>query len=143
MLIPFSLVDVFAERPLTGNPLAVVPQAEILDESEMTQIAAEFNQAETTFVLPSRTDDADRRLRSFTAAGHEVFGAGHNSLGAWWWLAESGQLPLSDGPNKFIQEIGDDLLPLEINFAEGRLTSVVMTQSPPIFTSVLNDSRIS
>ncbi|WP_371720742.1 PhzF family phenazine biosynthesis protein [Acidobacterium sp. S8] len=64
MLIPFSLVDIFAERPLAGNPLAVVPQAEILDESEMRQIAAEFNQAETTFVVSSRTDDADWRLRS-------------------------------------------------------------------------------
>ena len=88
--IPFSFVDVFAEQPLTGNPLSIVPQAETLDDATMQRIAAELNQAETTFILPARQKSADWRLRSFTAAGHEIFGAGHNSLGAWWWLAESG-----------------------------------------------------
>ena len=85
MQIPFHLVDVFADQPLTGNPLAVVPQADELDDSTMQSIARELGQAETTFfVAPTRTS-ADWRLRSFTAGGVEVFGAGHNSLGAWWW----------------------------------------------------------
>jgi trans-2,3-dihydro-3-hydroxyanthranilate isomerase len=114
MHIPFSFVDVFAERPLTGNPLSVVPHAEVLDDATMQRIAGELNQAETTFILPARNKSADWRLRSFTAPGHEIFGAGHNSLGAWRWLAESGELKLSDGRNHFIQEIGDSLLPVEI-----------------------------
>ena len=69
MQIPFCLVDVFAERPLTGYPLAVVPQAGALDDLTMQQIAREFNQAETTFLLPATQAFADWRLRSFTAAG--------------------------------------------------------------------------
>ena len=56
----------------------------------MRRIAGEFNQAETTFILPS--DRADWRLRSFTANGSEVFGEGHNTLGAWLWLSEQEKL---------------------------------------------------
>jgi PhzF family phenazine biosynthesis protein len=139
MHIPFSFVDVFAERPLTGNPLAVVPHAEVLDDATMRRIAGELNQAETTFILPARNKSADWRLRSFTAPGHEIFGAGHNSLGAWWWLAESGALKLSDGRNHFTQEIGDSLLPVEIRCEGQQLVSVVLTQSPPEFGNICED----
>src|ERR1035438_73728 len=111
--IPFHLVDVFADQPLTGNPLAVVPQTGGLDDSTMQSIARELHQAETTFLLAPTRPSADWRLRSFTAGGVEVFGAGHNSLGAWWWLAESGLLPLAGGQTVFTQEIGDRLLPVE------------------------------
>ena len=78
---PFCIIDVFAREPLSGNPLAVVAQAEHLDEPSMRRIAREFNQSETTFLLPPRRAEADWRLRSFTASGSEVFGAGHNALG--------------------------------------------------------------
>ena len=97
MNIPFYFVDVFADGPLNGNPLAVVPDADELGESAMKKIAAELNQAETTFLLRPSGSGADWRLRSLTAPGHEVFGAGHNSLGAWWWLADSGKLNLHEG----------------------------------------------
>jgi trans-2,3-dihydro-3-hydroxyanthranilate isomerase len=139
MQIPFYLVDVFAVRPLTGNPLAVVPQAEALDEFTMQQIAREFNQAETTFLVRATKASADWRLRSFTAAGVEVFGAGHNSLGAWWWLAESGVLKLTDGQNRFTQEIGDRLLPVDIYYEGQRMAAVVLTQTPPLYGSICED----
>jgi trans-2,3-dihydro-3-hydroxyanthranilate isomerase len=141
MQIPFFFVDVFAEQPMTGNPLSVVPQAEALDDLAMKRIANEFNQAETTFILPASHAPADWRLRSFTAAGHEVFGAGHNSLGAWWWLAESGKLKLSDGRNHFTQEIGESLLPVEVYCERQQLVSVIMTQTPPVFGNVCDDIR--
>lgn len=139
MQIPFYFVDVFAERPLTGNPLAVVPHAEVLDDAMMQRIAGELNQAETTFILPARDRSAHWRLRSFTAPGHEVFGAGHNSLGAWWWLAESRELKLSDGSNHFIQEIGDSLLPVEVRCEGQQPVSVVLTQAQPEFGNVCED----
>lgn len=141
MHIPFYFVDVFAEQPLTGNPLAVVPHAEGLEKATMQSIAAEVNQAETTFILPATSKSADWRLRSFTAPGHEVFGAGHNSLGAWWWLAESGELNLRDGRNHFTQEIGDSLLPVEIRCSGQQLVSVVLTQSQPEFGNICEDPR--
>ena len=139
MTIPFYFVDVFAEEPLTGNPLAVVPDAEALDELTMKKIAAELNQAETTFLLPPSKTGADWRLRSLTAPGHEIYGAGHNSLGAWWWLAESGKLTLKEGENHFTQEIGESLLPVSIRFHEGAVASVVLTQSPPDFGNAATD----
>lgn len=139
MQIPFYLVDVFADRPLTGNPLALVPQAAVLDDAAMPQIARELGQAETTFLTPSTNQSADWRLRSFTAGGVEVFGAGHNSLGAWWWLAESGALKLSDGANRFTQEIGERFLPVEIQCEGQRLASVVLTQTPPIFGAICEE----
>ncbi len=139
MHIPFYFVDVFAERPLSGNPLAVVPDAQSLDDATMQQIAAELNQAETTFIFPPRSKSADWRLRSLTAPGHEIFGVGHNSLGAWWWLAESGRLKLSDGSNHFTQEIGHDLLPVDVRYKDGQVVSVVLTQSPPEFARVCED----
>ena len=80
---PFYFVDVFAARPLTGNPLSLVPDADGLDEVQMRAIAREFNQSETTFLLRPSLPGATVRLRSFTPAGVEVGGAGHNALGAW------------------------------------------------------------
>jgi Phenazine biosynthesis-like protein len=73
--VPFVLVDVFADTPLTGNPLAVVADAERLDEPVMRAVAREFNQSETTFVVPPTRPGATWRLRFFTAAGAEVVGA--------------------------------------------------------------------
>jgi PhzF family phenazine biosynthesis protein len=107
-----GLIDVFADEPLTGNPLAVVQAADEVSEEQMRQLAGEFNQAETTFILESAR--ADRRLRSFTASGAEVFGAGHNALGAWLWLADHGDLGPLTAPQTFYQEIGTDVLPIEL-----------------------------
>lgn len=56
--VPFALVDVFATRPLTGNPLAVVPDADGLEDDVMRAVAREFNQSETTFVCAPTLPDA-------------------------------------------------------------------------------------
>ena len=130
--LPFHLVDVFATEPLTGNPLAVVDGGADLTLDLFQRIVREFNQSETTFVLPPTRPQADWRLRSFTATGVEVFGAGgHNSLGAWWWLAEAGKLALTGSSTEFHQEIGDRVLPVTISQAGGRLAHVVMQQEAP------------
>jgi trans-2,3-dihydro-3-hydroxyanthranilate isomerase len=130
--LPFHIVDVFAVEPLTGNPLAVVDGGVALTLELFQRIAREFNQSETTFVLPPTRPKATWRLRSFTASGVEVFGAGgHNSLGAWWWLADAGKLKLAGSATEFQQEIGDRVLPVTISRAAGHLTGVVMQQEAP------------
>jgi trans-2,3-dihydro-3-hydroxyanthranilate isomerase len=132
--VSFFLVDVFAERPLQGNPVAVVPDAGSLSEETMQRIAREFNQSETTFVVPPTRSDADIRLRSFTAAGKEALGAaGHHTLGTWWWLAESGSLRLTDTGGSFFQEDGRNILPVQISCDSGKVTSVAMSQRAPTF----------
>jgi trans-2,3-dihydro-3-hydroxyanthranilate isomerase len=137
--IPFFFVDVFSDRPLEGNPLTVVPRAENLSESTMIRIAREFNQSETTFLLPPTRPQADWRLRSFTPAGKEAFGVGHHTLGAWWWLAETGTLQLGDSGGRFTQEIGDRLLAVSIACNEGELVSVANSQASPEFGRICSD----
>lgn len=138
--LPFHIVDVFALEPLTGNPLAVVDGGGDLSLDLFQRIARELNQVETTFVLPPTRPKADWRLRSFTAAGVEVFGAGgHNSLGAWWWLADAGRLALTGSTTEFHQEIGDRVLPVTIAQVDGRPAHVVMEQVAPVAGRRLDD----
>src|SRR5688572_630001 len=137
--VSFFWVDVFTDRPLHGNPVTVVPDAGRLDEETMRRISREFNQSETTFVMPPTRDGADWRLRSFTPAGREAFGAGHNTLGAWWWLAESGALALGESGAAFIQEVGHELLAVKVACHSGRVTSVGMSQAAPEFGAVCGD----
>lgn len=132
--LQFAIVDVFAHQPLEGNPLAVVADAERLSETVMRRVAREFNQSETTFLLPSGIPGADWRLRSFTPSGAEVFGAGHNSLGAWWWLAVAGRLPQER--YEFHQEIGGRVLPVYIQPRAGNPTTIEMRHATPLFGSV-------
>src|ERR1051326_1339044 len=116
----FYFVDVFASEPLNGNPLSLVVDAEDLSQETMQRIAREFNQSETTFLLPPTRPEADWRLRSFTPTGVEVGGAGHNALGAGWWLAEAGRRMLSGPRMVFQQEIGELVLPVEVLAEEGK-----------------------
>ena len=62
----YKVVDVFTSRPLPGNPVAVVFDADGLTTDAMQAIASWTNLSETTFVLPPTTADADYRLRIFT-----------------------------------------------------------------------------
>ncbi|HQU48085.1 MAG TPA: PhzF family phenazine biosynthesis protein [Casimicrobiaceae bacterium] len=75
---PFRIVNVFAESPLAGNPLAVVERADDLDDDTMQAIALQFNLSETTFVL--RSTRATARVRIFTPTFELPF-AGHPTLG--------------------------------------------------------------
>jgi PhzF family phenazine biosynthesis protein len=127
---PFVRIDVFTEKPLSGNPLAVVPGADGLDPETMQAVAREFNLSETTFVLTPRSPTATRRLRSFSPTA-EVFGAGHNALGAWWAILERGDIPMPHGDATLWQELGDRVLPVSATGESGRLRRIAMTQAPP------------
>jgi trans-2,3-dihydro-3-hydroxyanthranilate isomerase len=139
--LDFALVDVFSDVPLAGNPVAVVSDADALPVETMRGVAREFNQSETTFVLSPTRDEATFRLRSFTAAGSEVFGAGHNTLGTWWLLAEQGRVGLGDTGVTVGQEIGDRVLPLRIDAAGGRPALVAMSHEPADFRARADDAE--
>lgn len=76
----FVLCDVFAERPLAGNQLAVFTDARELDEATMQALARELGFSETVFVLPAQ-GEGDARVRIFTPRSEVAF-AGHPVLGA-------------------------------------------------------------
>lgn len=82
----FYTLDVFAKEPLSGNPLAVVVDAEGLAPADMQRIAREFNLSETVFVLPARNPVSTARIRIFTPAAELPF-AGHPTVGSAVLLA--------------------------------------------------------
>ena len=77
----FQTLDVFTETALAGNPLAVVLDAEGLDDARMQAIAAEFNLSETVFVFEPRNAINSARVRIFTPKRELPF-AGHPTVGA-------------------------------------------------------------
>ncbi len=136
----FYWADVFATEPLGGNPLPVVVDADALDDTTMKLITREFNQAETTFVLTPSRAGATYRLRSFTVPGHEIFGAGHNALGAWWVLAAGGYVKGNAPSVTFHQELGNDVWPLEILFDGQEVQRIVMKHASPTFGATVSDA---
>src|SRR3981081_2677136 len=89
MRLQFATVDVFTADRFSGNPLAVVLNAHGLSSAQMQAIAAEFNLAETTFVLPPLDSAHTAEARIFTPR-HEMPFAGHPNIGTAFVLARSG-----------------------------------------------------
>lgn len=83
MRLPFAQIDAFASAPFTGNPAAVMPLAAWLDDATLQAIGAENNLAETAFIVPDETEEADFELRWFTPltevvlCGHATLASGH------------------------------------------------------------------
>lgn len=77
----FSLVEVFASGPFSGNLLPVLHGADGLGTSAMAIVARRFLQPETSFLLASNDPSCDYVHRIFTVCGEVPF-AGHPSLGA-------------------------------------------------------------
>lgn len=84
----YALYDVFTDTRLAGNPLAVVFDADDLDDGTMQRIAGEFNLSETVFVKAAENPAHTARLRIFTP-GRELPFAGHPTVGAAIAIAES------------------------------------------------------
>jgi PhzF family phenazine biosynthesis protein len=103
----YKVVDVFTTKPLLGNPVAVVLDAEGLDTGQMQAIARWTNLSETTFLLPPGRPEADYRLRIFTPVGELPF-AGHPTLGSAHAALEAGRASPRDGA--LVQECGVGLV---------------------------------
>lgn len=107
--LPFTQVDVFTAAALRGNALAVVHDADEVDDATLQAFANWTNLSETTFLLAPTDPAADYRVRIFTTSGELPF-AGHPTLGsAHAWLARGGR-PRT--PGVVIQECGAGLVPV-------------------------------
>lgn len=102
----FAQVDVFGARPQRGNPVAVVLDADGLDDEAMARFANWTNLSETTFVLPPTAAEADYRVRIFTPTVELPF-AGHPTLGTCHAWLESGDGHAGD---TVVQECGAGLV---------------------------------
>jgi trans-2,3-dihydro-3-hydroxyanthranilate isomerase len=119
----FVILDVFTDRPLAGNQLAVVMDAERLDEALLQPIAAEFGFSETVFVYPPTRPDADARGRIFTPRA-EISFAGHPTLGTALALG------LERGIERVALELAVGIVPVELDGLAGWMIQPLPTAWP-------------
>jgi trans-2,3-dihydro-3-hydroxyanthranilate isomerase len=125
-------LDVFSDRPFGGNQLAVFLDGRGLTATDMQAIANEMNFSETTFVLPAERSDTDARLRVFTPST-ELPIAGHPTIGSTFALARSGVIALDR--DQFVFGLGIGPVPVELDWRNGELGFVWMTQPLPTFSA--------
>lgn len=128
-------MDAFTSQPFSGNPCAVLPEADGLTDGQMQKIATETNLSETAFVLPS--DKACVKVRYFMPHKEIPF-AGHPTIATAMMMAREGMVP-NDGPVAVVDfEFNIGVLPVEIHRTEdGEPLKAVMTQPKPAFGRVV------
>lgn len=119
----YVICDVFTERPLAGNQLAVFTVGHEVREDLLQPLAREINFSETVFVYPPRSG-GHARIRIFTP-GSELPFAGHPVLGTAFVLAT--QLQLSE----IVLETGAGLIPIRLEREGPRIRFGRMTQPLP------------
>jgi trans-2,3-dihydro-3-hydroxyanthranilate isomerase len=129
-------LDVFAERPLAGNALAVVDDADGIADETMLALARELNLSETTFVQKPDAGGADYRNRIFTIE-REIPFAGHPSLGTA--VAVAGWRGLEEA--SLVQETVAGLQPIEVR-ADGDRWRAEMVQNAAEFGTELDSEAV-
>src|SRR4029077_1733822 len=123
---PFQLVDVFNSDAFTGNPLAVVFDADDLTTSVMQTMKRWLNLSETAFLLRPTSPKADYRVRIFTVDRELPF-AGHPTLGTCHaWLKSGGQPAQA---SEIVQECGAGLITIRRN------AELLSFAAPPLIRS--------
>jgi PhzF family phenazine biosynthesis protein len=135
----FLQLDVFADRPGAGNPLAVVLDAEGLDDAAMQAIARWTRLPETTFVFRHDGPDADYALRMFSPR-REVPFAGHPSVGTAHAVLEAGDL----APRAELRQSGAaGILPLRVDGDGATRTIAVRTpEASVVEVASRDDARL-
>ncbi len=95
MALEYFVIDAFTDRQFAGNPAGVVLDADGLTDAQMQAIAAEFNLAETTFILPPTVPEASLRFRWFTPT-LEVNMCGHATIAGLRALVDTGRIAHDD-----------------------------------------------
>jgi trans-2,3-dihydro-3-hydroxyanthranilate isomerase len=120
----YQICDVFTDRALTGNALAVFTDGSGLDDATMQALAREMNLSESTFVQRATSKEADARVRIFTPTVELPF-AGHPILGTAFVLAA----PLQR--DRIRLETGRGVVPVHLERDDARITFGWMTQPVP------------
>jgi trans-2,3-dihydro-3-hydroxyanthranilate isomerase len=122
----FVTVDVFTDRKFGGNPLAVFADAQGLSTAEMQAIAAEFNYAETTFVLPPKEPAHTAQVRIFTPKAEMPF-AGHPNVGTAFVLARLGKTK----GERLVFEEKAGLVVMDLTYEAGTVTAARLAAPQP------------
>lgn len=138
--LAYHVVDVFSERALEGNPLAVVMNEPGLETAAMQAIAREFNLSETAFVerRPAAIEEREGvRVRIFTTE-EELNFAGHPTLGTASVLKLTAPETLRDGVITLAENVGA----IPVRF-EGEGGYAEMTQRDPEFGADLDPGEVA
>jgi trans-2,3-dihydro-3-hydroxyanthranilate isomerase len=136
---PFMQVDAFTDRPLGGNPCAVLFDTDQLDDETMLAIAKEMNLSETSFIRKSNL--ADFGARYFTPEV-EIPLAGHPTIATVYALIESGRLTHHDKPKTITLELKDGPINVEIIPQDDGLVQIVMSQRKPKFLATYEPAEV-
>jgi trans-2,3-dihydro-3-hydroxyanthranilate isomerase len=131
-------VDAFTERPLAGNPCAIVFDADDLSDAERLAIAREMNLSETAFVV--RSEVADFGARYFTPA-EEIPLAGHPTIATVHALVETGRLALTTAVTAISLELRVGPIQVEIATENGR-PRITMFQKKPQFMATYDPAVV-
>jgi trans-2,3-dihydro-3-hydroxyanthranilate isomerase len=127
MALPLTWLDVFTARPLTGNGLAVVHDADAVDDATMLAFARETRLSETSFVQPATEAGADYRNRIWMTTRELPF-AGHPSIGVAVAVARArGERAVS-----YVQQTGAGLQAIDVELGDGAARAS-MLQEPASF----------
>ncbi|SFR96638.1 trans-2,3-dihydro-3-hydroxyanthranilate isomerase [Granulicella pectinivorans] len=143
--LDYTQVDVFAERPLEGNMLAIFHDATGLTTAEMQALARETNLSETTFILP-RDEATERaqgvRVRIFTTE-EELRFAGHPTLGTASWIHE--HHPIFRNAETITLELGVGQVPVRFDPSDPARPGVfgTMHQPNPTFGAVHDPAAVA
>lgn len=138
-IYPFMQVDAFTNRPLGGNPCAIVFDCADIPDETMQAIAKEMNLSETSFVW--RMEDGRFRARYFTPA-EEIPLAGHPTIATVFSLVESGRLKMESDTLKIPLVLRDGPIDVEIFAQDGKVERVVMSQRKPQFLRIYSPEDI-
>ena len=132
----FTLLDVFTSERLAGNGLAVVHDADGIDDDTMKRFARETRLSETSFVQSPQADGADYRHRIFMPTGEVPF-AGHPSLGTAVAVARA----RGESTATYVQETRAGLQPIDVE-VDGDRAAVSMLQEPVEFGEELDPEEV-
>ena len=127
--------DVFTDKPLAGNQLAVFTETTGLTAEQMQAMTRETKFSECTFVQPAEAAGTDVRLRIFGPANEMQF-AGHPVIGSTFALADDGAI--TAGRKEFTFGLGIGPTLVELEWQGDRLRFAWMTQQKPVFGPTLN-----
>jgi len=133
--LSYEHVDVFTDKPYSGNQLAVFHTPGKLTKPQMQNIAREMNFSETTFIYPARASGVDAKVRIFTP-GDEVPFAGHPTLGTAYVLYKRarGKKPLN-----MVIELNAGLIEVEVSGSQKKGHTFTMNQPLPEFGTALQN----
>jgi trans-2,3-dihydro-3-hydroxyanthranilate isomerase len=126
--------DVFTDKPLTGNQLAVFTDPAGLTTDDMARITREMNFSECTFILPAEEPGTDVRVRIFCPDGEMPF-AGHPVIGSTFALAH--ERFVAPRQARLVLGLGLGPTPVDLEWKGAELAHAWMTQQPPEFGPTL------